>query len=194
VEISNARGADFRRLPTSPIGVLRAAVVAGLVGGVMACGDQQTVDFSDFGVFTYEQGPGLGFCPVLQSTFRAEVTSGYTGVYSYATSILRSAQNGVDSCVATIDGCREEVRLPVRTLTGAELDRLLDAFAAVEVESEADPECEDVAIDPCRILRYSWDSFQATDFTCSAPRLRDSEAHRIRLLIEELTDASRPAQ
>jgi hypothetical protein len=78
--------------------------------------------------------------------------------------------------------------------TGAELDRLLDAFAAVEVESEADPECEDVAIDPCRILRYSWDSFQATDFTCSAPRLRDSEAHRIRLLIEELTDASRPAQ
>ncbi len=107
---------DFRRLPTSPIGVLLAAVMAGLVGGVMACGDQQTVDFSDFGVFTYEQGPGLGFCPVLQSTFRAEVTSGYTGVYSYATSILRSAQNGVDSCVATIDGCREEVRLPVRTL------------------------------------------------------------------------------
>jgi hypothetical protein len=161
---------------------------------VTACGDLQTVNFSNFGVFTYEQGPGLGFCPLPDATYRAEVTRGGPGLYRYEASILEPAEGTVDSCIVTVENeCLEEASLPTRVLSEGEVDRLLDAFAAVEVDPEEDPECANVAIDPCRILRYGWDTFQATDFPCSAPRLRSGEAQRIRLLIEELTAASRTA-
>ncbi|MHC4698438.1 MAG: hypothetical protein ACYTFA_17025 [Planctomycetota bacterium] len=145
------------------------------------------MDFSDFGQFAFSRTPGLGFCPPLDEVYTASISADPGGSQVLNLSVLRAGVAGLDPCIDTfVVPCATATQLEERTLTDDEVTAVAAVFSAVRVDSEADPICETIAIDPCVIDQFAWDSFMITDFECSDERLPPAQADAIISLLEQL--------
>jgi hypothetical protein len=144
-------------------------------------------DYSDFGSFTYDQFPGLGFCPDPDRIFRARVIRTASDEYRLERSILVDGEPGDPNCLLdTFGSCFLEVTLEPRLLSVEEAVALRDRFAALEIFAAPDPICICLVVDPCLIAEFGWDDRRASDFLCSSPRLSDDTVRDIVLFLNEL--------
>ncbi|MBI4604856.1 MAG: hypothetical protein HY721_23075 [Planctomycetes bacterium] len=143
-------------------------------------------DVSGFRRFEYHQDPGLGFCPELDRVFTASIERQGNGAYRLEVAVLREGDPATDDCLIELRGipCAVLEPLPPRDLTSEEVRRTLEAFSEVQVRGEADPICQCIAIDPCRIASFQWDEWAASDFLCFAPYLDPSASTAILDLLE----------
>lgn len=145
------------------------------------------MDFSGFMQFAFSRTSGLGFCPPVNEVFSASIFVNADGSHLLNLSVLREGIAGLDTCIGTVViPCATATHLEERTLTDDEVTAVAAAFSAVRVDDEADPICRTVAIDPCVIDKFAWDSFVVTDFECGVPRLRPDQADEIISLLEQL--------
>jgi hypothetical protein len=144
-------------------------------------------DYSDFTNFTYEQFPGLGFCPDPDRIFRASVKRIAPDEYRLERSILVDGEPEDPNCLPDAFGsCLLEVTLEPRLLSVDEAAALRDLFAALEVFDAPDPICICLVVDPCVILEFRWDDRRASDFLCSGPRLSSDTVRDIVFLLDGL--------
>ncbi len=148
-------------------------------------------DFSAFEVFTYRQGPGLGFCPenesILHATIR-ETDEGYELEHSTLAVVEEPPPGGecIPEWVGDPPGCLIEVVQEPRLLTGVELTLLLDAFERVFFRVGTDPACWCIAFDPCRVRRFEWDGFAIDGFLCSTRHFEAAEENALTDVLETL--------
>lgn len=147
-------------------------------------------DHSGFDRFHLAYFPGLGFCPQINSVFEATITAEPDGDYRLELVILRPGQPG-EPCLKFFLGeipCAVPEELPVRNLTDDEVAQMLALFSDLKVHLEADPICDCIAIDPCRIGSFNWDGENFSDFICSNRRLARDQAPAIRDFLDSLQD------
>ena len=176
--------------------------------------DNRVVDLSDFQEFTLTETPGLGYCPTLsfqQAWIRHLPDDSY--IVQYA--VVEQGTEGIDKCqysYRTYEGCTwanwdnnywswedsEYVcppecpvihTLAPRTLTDSEVQRVLDLFSSLTIESRyLDGTCWDY----CAFQDASWDDFtQSNDLGLGCTMgyveaLSDEDWVAIRELLEDL--------
>lgn len=143
--------------------------------------------------FEYLLIPGLGFCPLAGDVHRAQVLVGNDGSLSVSGAVIEQGERGRDDCFTGVNSgaCFVDRKLPVRTLSAAERQQVLDTMRTVRVETESLPGCD--SDDPCRVQRFVWTNDTASgethtelfDGSC-APRLAEQDVQDITSLIASL--------
>ena len=156
-----------------------------------ACGPELFQrDLSDFDQFRLTYSPGLGFCPQIGDIFEASITHEANGDYRVELSTLVIGGPG-DKCLPGFIGNAEcatiEVLTP-RDLTNGEVAEMLALFGNLEIYLERHEICDCIAIDPCRIGNFSWDTTSFSDFICSNRRLAGSIDQDIATFLESLRE------
>lgn len=162
---------------------------------VGACGPQlESRDYSDFDRFRLTFSPGLGFCPSIGNIFEATITQRANGTYRVELSILREGGPG-DKCLFDFIGnadCATIEELAPRDMSDEEVAEMLAIFSNLEIYLEAHEICQCIAIDPCRIGTFTWDTTSFSDFICSNRRLAGSLDQDIALFLESLRNDLEP--
>ncbi len=152
---------------------------------------RQTRDFSDFVQFTFEQRPGLGFCPMEDSVFQAEIVVNEVGDFVFNASVLEQGQVDVDDCMEDLvlfGPCFVETPLEERILAPSEVVALREVFSRVVINNQAGV-CGFVFIDPCVLNRFTWDAFSVNDFLCADSYVSSGPLLE---LLEQLRNAAVP--
>ena len=154
-----------------------------------ACGPQQlSRDLSDFDQFRLTYSPGFGFCPQIGDVFEAAITRQADGDYRLELSTLVIGGPG-DPCLFDFIGnveCATIEELTPRDLEDDEVAEMLALFGNLGVYLEPHEICDCIAIDPCRIGNFSWDTTDFSDFICSNRRLAESLDRDITNFLESL--------
>jgi hypothetical protein len=145
-------------------------------------------DFSGFQSFTFEMAGAFGFCPDIGSVYSASIVKIAESQYHLEMAVLREGTEGVDECLPPVRGspCYVAEPLPGRDLSAEEVGTVLAEFRSVGLIAERDPICDCVAIDPCRVLEFQWDSVRASDFPCAEPHLDGGTVADVLSLLESL--------
>lgn len=169
-------------------GVAALRIAAGLP--VETACVRQVVDVSGFAVFDFGHFASFGYCPRIGSPTRFLLFENGGRLVRNAT-VLVEGTPGDPDCIpdampAPPAACVKTMQLPERALTDEEVGRVRQVFASITLEPQRNPDCGTVAIEPCLIERFAWDTFAVTDFACGAPRLPPDQAARLDALMQSL--------
>ena len=148
--------------------------------------DVTALDVSNFTKFTFSQESAFGFCPSIDTVFRAGI-SVEDETYTLKLSLLEDgAYSSSGDCLTPLGEtglCAREITLVDRELTAEEIATVRTAFSDIAVETPL-PGCG--AIDPCRINVFTWDGDRLSDSPCAERRVSYKQSQALVDLLEHL--------
>ena len=142
----------------------------------------------DAEIVAHHQVGQAAFCPQIGDVFEAAITRQADGDYRLELSTLVIGGPG-DPCLFDFIGnveCATIEELTPRDLEDDEVAEMLALFGNLGVYLEPHEICDCIAIDPCRIGNFSWDTTDFSDFICSNRRLAENLDRDITNFLESL--------